>query len=81
MAFSCMLEQLMSSVWDNSIKWYLRKHIWSLNLNLVFKPTPFNLLLVALGQSTTYCHVIVMHHVVHCIDCVPSLLLVVVPSR
>ena len=38
--------------------------MWSLNLNLVFKPTPFNLLLVALGQPTAYCHVMIMHHIV-----------------
>ena len=37
-------------------------HIWSLNLNLGFKPTPFNMLLVALAQSTAYCHDIIMHH-------------------
>src|SRR6266498_229772 len=37
-------------------------YIWSLNLNLAFKPTPFKLLLVALAQSTAYCHVIIMHH-------------------
>ena len=36
-------------------------YIWSLNLNLVFKPTPFNLLLVALAQTTAYCHVMIMH--------------------
>ena len=41
-----------------------------MNLNLVFKPTPFNLLLVALAQSTACCHVMIMHHIVHCIDCV-----------
>ena len=45
-------------------------HIWNLNLNPGFKPTPFNLLLVALAQTTSYCHVMVMHHIVHCIDCV-----------
>ena len=81
MAFSCMSEQCLSSVLDKTNKWHLNNHIWSLNLNLVFKPTSFNLLLVALAQSTTYFHVIMMHHVVHCIDCVPSLLPVVVPSR
>src|SRR3954471_9167268 len=45
-------------------------HIWSLNLNFVFKPTSFNLLLVALAQNTFIlpCHS--MHHIVHCIDCV-----------
>ena len=55
--FSCMLEQLIASVQDNSIKWHLNNHKWSLNLNLVFKPTSFNLLLVALAQITSYCHV------------------------
>ena len=43
--FSCMLEQLIAA--GN-----LNNHIWSLNLNLVFKPTSFNLLLVALAQNT-----------------------------
>ena len=37
-------------------------------MNLRFKPTPFNLLLVALAQTTAYCHVMIMHHIVHCID-------------
>ena len=27
-------------------------------------------LLVALAQITAYCHVMIMHHIVHCIDCV-----------
>ena len=61
--FSCMLEQLTTTVLDNSIKWHLQNHIWSLNLNLVFKPNPFNLLLVALAQSTAYFHVTFMHHI------------------
>ena len=43
---------------------HLNNHIWSLNLNLVFKPTSFNLLLVALAQTTAYCHVTFMHHIV-----------------
>ena len=66
--FSCMLEQLIAAVWDQSYKWHLNIHIWSLNLNLGFKPTPFNLLLVALAQNTFIlpCHI--MHHIVHCID-------------
>ena len=64
MAFSCMFEQCLSSVLDKTNKWHLNSHIWSLNLNLVFKPTPFNLLLVALAQSTAYCHVMIMHHIV-----------------
>ena len=50
--FSCMLEQLIGAVQHKSIKWHLNNHIWSLNLNLVFKPTSFNLLLVALAQNT-----------------------------
>ena len=44
--------------------------MWSLNLYLGFKPTSFNFLLVALAQTTTYCLVMIMHHIVHCIDCV-----------
>ena len=54
MAFSCMLEQLMAAVQAKSYKWHLNPHIWSLNLNLGFKPTPFNMLLVALAQTTAY---------------------------
>ena len=38
--------------------------MWSLNLNLGFKPTSFNLLLVALAQTIAYCHVTFMHHIV-----------------
>ena len=65
-----MFEQWVSSVLDKTNKGHLNNHIWSLNLNLVFKPTPFNLLLVALAQNTFIlpCHS--MHHFVHCIDCV-----------
>ena len=62
--FSCMFEQCLSSGLDKTNKGHLNNHIWSLNLNLVFKPTPFNLLLVALAQSTAYCHVMIMHHIV-----------------
>ena len=40
--FSCMFEQCLSSVLDKTNKWHLTNHIWSLNLNLVFKPTSFN---------------------------------------
>ena len=52
MAFSCMFEQVKPADQVKSIKWHLNNHIWSLNLNLVFKPTSFNLLLVALAQNT-----------------------------
>ena len=65
-----MFEQCLSSVLDKTNKWHLTNHIWSLNLNLRFKPTPFNVLLVALAQITAYWHVMIMHHIVHCIDCV-----------
>ena len=44
MASSCMFEQLTATVYDNLNKWHLNIHIWGLNLNLVFKPTPFKLL-------------------------------------
>ena len=50
--FSCMFEQLKSSVYNNLNKWHLKCLMWSLNLNLGFKPTPFNLLLDALAQNT-----------------------------
>ena len=66
--FSCMLEQLITTVEGKWSEWHLNNHIWGLNLNLVFKPTPFNLLLDALAQNTFIlpCHS--MHHIVHCID-------------
>jgi hypothetical protein len=53
-----MFEQLLSSVLKKSNKWHLNNHIWSLNLNLRFKPTSFKLLLVALAQinSILPCH-------------------------
>ena len=63
MASSCMFEQLTATVYDSLNKWYFKCPMWSLNLNLVFKPTPFNLLLVALAQSTAYFHVTIMHHI------------------
>ena len=40
--FSCMFEQCLSSVLDKTNKGHLNNHIWSLNLNLGFKPTSFN---------------------------------------
>ena len=40
--FPCMLEQLKVAELDQTNKWHLTNHIWSLNLNLVFKPTSFN---------------------------------------
>ena len=48
--YSCCIAQINSMALNN--------HIWSLNLNLVFKPTPFNLLLVALAQHT---HIAMFH--------------------
>ena len=42
MAFSCMFEQVKPADQVKSIKWHLNNHIWSLNLNLWFKPTSFN---------------------------------------
>ena len=77
--FSCMLEHPMATVQGKSNKWHMIINRQSLNLNLGFKPTPFNLLLVALVQTTSYCHVMIMHHIVHCIDCVSSLLPVLSP--
>ena len=62
--FSCIFEQLMPANQVKSIKWHLNNHIWSLNLNLVFKPTSFKSLLVALAQIIAYCHAMIMHHIV-----------------
>ena len=39
--FSCMFEQCLSSVWDNTNKGHLNNHMWGWNLNLVLKPTSF----------------------------------------
>ena len=64
MAFSWMFEQLRAAAYDTLNKWHLKCLIWSLNLNLGFKPTSFKLLLVALAQSTACCHVMIMHHIV-----------------
>ena len=62
--FSCMLEQLMTTVQGKSNEWHLNIHIWGLNLNLVFKPTPFKLMLVALAQINNIlpCH----YHASYC---------------
>ena len=54
MELSCMFEQLKAAVYNNLNKWHLKWLMWSLNLNLGFKPTSFNLLLVALAQTTSY---------------------------
>ena len=64
MAFSCMFEQLTTTVYDNLNQWYLKCLMWSSNLNLVFKPTPFKSLLAALAQITAYSHITFMHHIV-----------------
>ena len=63
MAFSCIFEQLTSTVYENLNLWYLKCLMWCTNLNLVFKPTPFKSLLAALAQITAYCHVTFMHHI------------------
>ena len=55
--------------------------MWSLNLNLGFKPTPFNLLLIALAQIIAYCHVMSMHHIVALIVFLPCLLVLSPLSR
>ena len=62
--FSCMFEQPKVAVYDNLHIWHLNNHIWSLNLNLVFRPTPFKSLLAALAQIIAYCDVTLMHHIV-----------------
>ena len=37
----CMFEQCLSFVLDKTNKGHLNNHIWSWNLNHVFKPTSF----------------------------------------
>ena len=64
MALSCMFEQLIPAHKVKLIKWHFKCHIWSLILNLEFKPTSFNWMLVALAQTIAYCHVTFMHHIV-----------------
>ena len=70
---SCMLEQLMTTVQDNSIKWHLNKHMWSLNLNLGFKPTSFNLVAscISSNYSILPCH----DHASYCRICIDCVLL------
>ena len=43
-------------------------HSLNLNLNLWFKMAQTHLVVVALAQHTHFCHVMIMHHIVHCID-------------
>ena len=45
--------------------------MWSWNLNPWFKPTSFNLVYSCISPTHSFCHVMIMHHIVHCIDCVP----------
>ena len=61
---SCMIEQVKSTVYGSLNKWHLKCHVWSLNLNLWFKPTSFKLLLVSLTKITTCFHNMIMHHIV-----------------
>ena len=69
-AFACMFEQPKVVVYGNLHNWHLNKHIWSLNLNPWFKPTSFNLVYSCISPTHSFCHVMIMHHIVHCIDCV-----------
>ena len=59
MAFSSMFEQCLSSVLDKTNIWHLTNHIWSLNLNHVFKPTSFNCVASCISSYniTSSCHV------------------------
>ena len=58
MAFSCMFEQVKPADQVKSIKWHLNNHIWSLNLNLWFKPTSFNMVASCISSinSILPCH-------------------------
>ena len=70
---SCMIKQLNLAVQIKTCKCTLEIHSLNLNLNLWFKSTQTLLLLAALAEITSYCHVIITHHIVHCIDCVLSM--------
>ena len=56
--FSCMLEQLIVAEQGKSNAWHLNNHIWSLNLNLWFKPTSFNCVAscISSNHSILPCH-------------------------
>ena len=58
MAFSCMFEQVKPADQVKSIKWHLNNHIWSLNLNLWFKPTSFNCVASCISSTNSIlpCH-------------------------
>ena len=62
--FSCMFEQPKVAVYGNLHNWHLNKHIWSLNLNPWFKPTSFNLVYSCISPTHSFCHVMIMHHIV-----------------
>ena len=62
--FACMFEQPKVAVYGNLHNWHLNKHIWSLNLNPWFKQLHLIWFLVALAKTTTYCHAMIMHHIV-----------------
>ena len=64
MAFSCMFEQVKPADQVKSIKWHSNNHIWSLNLNLWFKPTSFNMVASCISSINNNCHVMIMHHIV-----------------
>ena len=59
MALSCMFEQVEPADQVKSNKWHLNNHIWSLNLNLWFKPTSFNLVASCIRPN----HIILPCHV------------------
>ena len=42
-------------------------------MNLGFEPTSFNLVASCIRPTHSLCHVMIRHHIVHCIDCVSSL--------
>ena len=59
MSFPCMFEQLMPTDQVNSINWHLNNHMWSLNLNLWFKPSSFNLVASCISSINIIlpCHI------------------------
>ena len=75
---SCMTNQLIHAVYEKTHYGTLRDLILELHLNLLFKWTSFNRILVALAQTASHLHAMIMHHIV-AYACV--LIVGTVPSR
>ena len=59
MAFSCIFEQVNITFQDKLSEWHLNINLWSLNLNLGFKTTSFNMVASCISSinSILPCHI------------------------